>query len=185
MRLVETELPGCVILEPSVFGDARGYFKETWNQQRFAELGIDTRFVQSNVSRSAGGVLRGLHYQWPNPQAKLVWVLEGSVLDVAVDLRRGSPHFGRWTSCLLSAENHRQLFVPEGFGHGFVVLGDGATFAYLCSAVYQPACDRVIAWDDPQLAIDWQIDAPSLSAKDRAAPRLADVSTSALPEWQA
>lgn len=181
MKVIQTGLPGCVIIEPRVFGDERGFFFESWNQPRYAEAGLPMQFVQGNVSRSAHGVLRGLHYQWPNPQGKLVSVLDGEVLDVAVDIRRGSPTFGQSTAVLLSAQNKRQFWIPEGFAHGFVTLSDSALFSYLCTAVYDAAADANVRWNDATLAIDWPISAPSLSAKDAAAPFLADIPVDRLP----
>ena len=154
MRVIETSLPGVLILEPRVFKDERGYFYESYNDARFREAGINVSFVQNNVSRSTRGVLRGLHYQWPNPQAKLVGVLEGEVYDVAVDIRSGSPTFGQWAGIILSAENHRQLWIPEGFAHGFCVLSETATFNYQCSRLYDPLADCAIRWNDADVAID-------------------------------
>ena len=183
MRVIPTELPGCLLIEPRVFGDDRGYFYESWNQSRYAEAGLALNFVQGNVSRSAHGVLRGLHYQWPNPQGKLVSVLEGEVFDVAVDIRRGSPTFGRSTAVILSAENKRQFWIPEGFAHGFVTLTENALFSYLCTAVYDPVCDANIRWNDAELGIDWPISAPSLSGKDAVAPFLRDIPAGRLPTY--
>lgn len=181
MKVIETSLPGCVIIEPAVFGDERGFFFETWNADRYGEHGLPTKFVQSNVSASARGVLRGLHYQWPNPQGKLVSVLEGEVYDVAVDIRRGSPHFGRWSAVILSAENKRQFWIPEGFAHGFAVLSERAIFSYLCTAQYDRAADAGVRWDDASIGIDWPISEPLLSDKDAKAPFLEDVSPDRLP----
>ena len=181
MKLVETTLPGCVVIEPAVFGDDRGYFFETWNADRYSEHGLPGKFVQSNVSTSSRGVLRGLHYQWPNPQGKLVSVLEGEVYDVAVDIRRGSPHFGRWTAVVLSAENKRQFWIPEGFAHGFAVLSDRAIFSYLCTAQYDKSADAGVRWDDVEIGIDWPISAPLLSDKDAKAPFLHEVEPDRLP----
>ncbi len=183
MKIVATELAGCVIIEPSVFGDARGFFYESYNAEKYKNAGLDLRFVQTNVSRSAHGVLRGLHYQWPNPQGKLVSVLEGEVYDVAVDIRRGSPTFGRWTAAVLSAENKRHFWIPEGFAHGFAVLSDYATFSYQCTAAYDATADAGIRWNDADIAIDWPISAPRLSEKDMRAPFLRDVSREALPTF--
>ena len=185
MKVVETRLPGCVIIEPAVFGDERGFFFETWNAGRFGEHGLPTQFVQSNVSSSSRGVLRGLHYQWPNPQGKLVSVLEGEVYDVAVDIRRGSPTFGHWEAVILSAENKRQLWIPEGFAHGFAVLSERAVFSYLCTAVYDKVADAGVRWDDPAIGVDWPISVPLLSAKDEAAPLLAEVAPERLPIYSA
>jgi dTDP-4-dehydrorhamnose 3,5-epimerase len=181
MKVVETSLPGCVVIEPAVFGDERGFFFETWNAARFGEHGLPTKFVQSNISSSSRGVLRGLHYQWPNPQGKLVSVLEGEVYDVAVDIRRGSPTFGQYEAVILSAENKRQFWIPEGFAHGFAVVSERAVFSYLCTAVYDKVADAGVRWDDPAIGVDWPISAPQLSAKDEAAPLLADIAPERLP----
>lgn len=185
MKIVETSLPGCVVIEPAVFGDDRGFFYETWNAERFGQHGLPTRFMQSNISSSARGVLRGLHYQWPSPQGKLVSVLEGEVYDVAVDIRRGSPHFGRWTAVVLSAENRRQFWIPEGFAHGFAVLSERAVFSYLCTVVYDKASDAGIRWDDARIGIDWPVSEPLLSEKDDRAPFLDDVAPERLPTFTA
>lgn len=183
MRFVETDLPGCIVVEPQVFGDDRGFFYESYNHDRFAERGLDLRFVQGNVSRSSRGVLRGLHYQWPKPQGKFVTVLEGEVWDVAADIRRGSPTFGSWTAVVLNAENKRHFWIPEGYAHGFVTLSETALFAYQCTATYDREADAGIAWDDATLAIDWPIAEPSLSAKDAAAPFLDSVPPERLPKY--
>ncbi|MFL1516591.1 dTDP-4-dehydrorhamnose 3,5-epimerase [Pseudomonas prosekii] len=169
MNVIETALPGVLIIEPKVFGDERGFFYESFNAKAFAEAtGLNTQFVQDNHSRSQRGVLRGLHYQLENVQGKLVRVTAGEVLDVAVDIRRSSAHFGQWVAVRLSADNHRQLWVPEGFAHGFVVLSDVAEFLYKTTDYYTPSAERCIRWDDPTLAIDWQLHAaPQLSAKDQ------------------
>ena len=185
MKVVETNLSGCVVIEPAVFGDDRGFFFETWNADRYGQLGLPDKFVQSNVSSSARGVLRGLHYQWPNPQGKLVSVLEGEVYDVAVDIRRGSPTFGRWAAVILSAENKRQFWIPEGFAHGFAVLSERAIFSYLCTAQYDKATDAGVRWDDAAIGIDWPIDSPLLSEKDGKAPFLAEVAEDRLPIYVA
>ncbi|MNC19144.1 dTDP-4-dehydrorhamnose 3,5-epimerase [compost metagenome] len=184
MKLIETALSGCKVIEPAVFGDDRGFFFETWNADRFAEHGLPGTFVQSNVSASAKGVLRGLHYQWPRPQGKLVTVLEGEVYDVAVDIRRGSPTFGRWEAVVLSAENKRQFWIPEGFAHGFAVLSERALFSYLCTDVYVKESDAGIRWNDADIAVDWPISAPTLSAKDEAAPFMKDIAEGRLPVYQ-
>ena len=184
MKVVRTGLSGCVVIEPRVFADERGYFYESWNAARFAEHGLPTTFVQGNVSASARGVLRGLHFQWPsNPQGKLVSVLEGEVYDVAVDIRRGSPTFGRWEAVFLSAENKRHFWIPPGFAHGFQAVSDRAVFAYQCTAPYDPASETGIRWDDPQLAIDWPIAVPALSPKDAGAPLLADLPDARMPAY--
>ncbi|WP_191490036.1 dTDP-4-dehydrorhamnose 3,5-epimerase [Pseudomonas sp. FEN] len=168
MKATPTRLPGVLILEPKVFGDERGFFYESFNARAFQEAtGLDVPFVQDNHSRSQQGVLRGLHYQLENTQGKLVRVIAGEVLDVAVDIRRSSPHFGQWVAVRLSAENNRQLWIPEGFAHGFVVLSDSAEFLYKTTDYYTPSAERCIRWDDPTLAIDWEFDGvPQLSAKD-------------------
>jgi len=176
MNVVTTDLPGVLILEPKVFGDERGFFYESFNARAFEEAtGRNLQFVQDNHSRSRKGVLRGLHYQLTNTQGKLVRVTAGEVLDVAVDIRRSSPHFGKSVAVRLSAENCRQLWVPEGFAHGFVVLSEFAEFLYKTTDYYTPSAERSIRWDDPDLAIDWQLEeAPQLSAKDQAAVLLKD-----------
>jgi dTDP-4-dehydrorhamnose 3,5-epimerase len=181
MKVIETALPGALILEPQVFGDARGFFYESYNEAKYLAAGVDHRFVQSNVSRSAKGVLRGLHYQWPNPQGKLVSVLEGEVYDVAVDIRRGSPTFGQSLGVMLTADNHRHFWVPEGFAHGFCVLSEFATFTYQCTALYDAKADAGIRWNDADLGIDWPISAPLLSDKDGKTPLLKDVPPERLP----
>ena len=175
MNVVDTPLPGVKLIEPTVFGDERGFFMETWNARAFTAAGLDLTFVQDNHSRSARGVLRGLHFQIVNPQGKLVRVSHGAVFDVAVDVRRSSPTLGRWVGYELSAANKRLLWVPPGFAHGFVVLSDFADFQYKCTALYDPPAERAVRWDDPALAIDWPLDGmvPTLSAKDAAAPLLA------------
>lgn len=183
MKLIPTELPGCLVIEPTVFGDSRGFFFETWNAERFGEHGLPKQFVQSNVSSSGKGVLRGLHYQWPRPQGKLVSVLEGEVYDVAVDIRRGSPTFGRWASVVLSAENKKQFWIPEGFAHGFAVLSERALFNYLCTDVYVKEADAGIRWNDADIAVDWPLSAPTLSAKDEAAPFFREIAEDLLPVY--
>ncbi len=183
MNVIQTDLPGCLVVEPRVFGDARGWFYESFNHDKLAEHGLAPAYVQGNVSCSARGVLRGLHYQWPKPQGKYVSVLEGEVWDVAVDIRRGSPHFGRWAAVLLNADNKRHFWIPEGFAHGFAVLSERAVFSYLCTHTYDPQADAAIRWDDPALGIDWPLGDPLLSAKDAAAPLLADVDPERLPVY--
>jgi dTDP-4-dehydrorhamnose 3,5-epimerase len=189
MNIIETNLPGVVVVEPKIWGDDRGFFFESYHERAFHDAGITNRFVQDNHSRSLRGTLRGLHYQLPNPQAKLCRVIQGEVLDVAVDIRVGSPHFGQWTSVLLSAENKHQILVPAGFAHGFVVLSEAAEFLYKVDAFYSPADERGIAWDDPGLGIDWQLEKYGvtdliLSAKDKVNPRLGDVDPSLLPRYE-
>jgi dTDP-4-dehydrorhamnose 3,5-epimerase len=175
MKLIETPLPGVLLLEPRIFGDARGFFLESWNRKTFADLGLAPDFVQDNHSRSAKGVLRGLHYQLNDPQGKLVRVVSGAVFDVAVDLRRSSAHFGQWVGYELSADNRRMMWVPPGFGHGFMVLSGSADFLYKTTAYYAPQWDRGVRWDDPQIAVQWPLEGtPTLSDKDRALPLLKD-----------
>ena len=176
MNIVETRLPGVLIVEPKVFGDERGFFLESWNRARFADAGLDIDFVQDNHSRSNRGVLRGMHFQNPGPQGKLVRVVSGAVYDVAVDLRRSSATFGQWFGVELSAANHRMLWVPEGFAHGFLTLEDGTDFLYKCTEYYAPEHEHAIRWDDPDLAIDWPLEGlePQISAKDAAAKSFRD-----------
>jgi len=176
MKKIETKLPGVYIVEPVVHGDHRGYFMETYSTKAFADIGIDTVFVQDNQSFTAQkGTLRGIHFQnAPMAQAKLVRVTKGAVLDVAVDLRKGSPTYKQWSSVELSAENKRMLFIPRGFGHGFVTLTDDVEFCYKVDNLYSRACDRGIRFDDPAIGIDWGITEPILSAKDMTSPLLAD-----------
>jgi len=181
MKLIETSLPGALIIEPQVFGDSRGFFYESYNKGKWRDAGIDADFIQTNVSRSARGVLRGLHYQWPNPQGKLVNVLEGEVYDVAVDIRRGSPTFGQSIAVMLTADNHRHFWIPEGFAHGFCVVSEFATFTYQCTALYDAKADAGIRWNDAELAIDWPLSEPLLSDKDRRTPLLKDVALERLP----
>ncbi|WP_413625493.1 dTDP-4-dehydrorhamnose 3,5-epimerase [Luteibacter sp. Lutesp34] len=185
MKFLQTPLPGCVLIEPQVIGDSRGFFYESYNEAKFKEAGIDRRFVQSNISRSARGVLRGLHYQWPRPQGKLVSVLEGEVFDVAVDIRRGSPTFGQWTGVMLTAENHRHFWIPEGFAHGFCVVSDHAIFSYQCTDLYDPKADGGVLWSDPAIGVDWPLSSPLLSGKDAKAPLLKEVAPERLPEYRA
>jgi len=185
VNVIETGLPGVLILEPRVFGDDRGFFMESWNGRRYEELGIPNHFVQDNLSFSAHGVLRGLHFQNPQPQGKLVSVLRGEVFDVAVDIRTGSPTFGRWTGVTLSAENKRQFWVPEGFAHGFVVTGEDALFSYKCTDYYAPEHDGSILWNDPEIGIEWPIETPTLSGKDGSAPLLAGMPEGTLPVYRA
>jgi dTDP-4-dehydrorhamnose 3,5-epimerase len=177
MELIPTEIEGLLIVEPRVFGDERGFFLESWNRYRFAQIGLDLDFVQDNHSRSARGVLRGLHYQQPNPQGKLVRVVAGRAWDVAVDLRAGSPTYGRWVGVELSAENKRMFWVPPGFAHGFLSLEDDTDFLYKCTAFYDPANEHSLMWNDPTVRIDWPLEGikPQLSAKDKAGKPLQDV----------
>jgi dTDP-4-dehydrorhamnose 3,5-epimerase len=182
MVVTKTGLPGVLLLEPSVFRDERGWFRETWRLDDYAELGLPP-FVQDNAALSLRGVLRGLHYQWPAPQGKLVYAVEGSVLDVAVDIRRGSPGFGQWEAFELSDENGRQLWIPPGLAHGYVVLSDLAVVAYKCTEYYRSDADAALAWNDPDIGVEWPIPDPVLSAKDAAARRLADIPVDGLPDW--
>jgi dTDP-4-dehydrorhamnose 3,5-epimerase len=175
MRIQDTALAGALLIEPKVFGDPRGYFLETYNQDRYREAGMDLDFVQDNLSLSRQGTLRGLQYQNPQPQGKLVYVLEGEVFDVAVDIRKDSPTFGQWVGVTLSSENKRQFYVPPGFAHGFCVTSETALFAYKCTDRYVPEAEGGILWNDEDIGIDWPITEPLLSEKDKAAPRLRDI----------
>ena len=177
-------MPDVKLVKPDVFHDPRGYFLETYSQQRYRNYGIDAVFVQDNLSRSVRGVLRGLHYQLEHPQGKLVGVVEGEVLDVAVDIRLGSPTFGTWVGAVLSSGNCHQLYIPEGFAHGFCVLSETARFAYKCTDYYHRPSERGIIWNDPCLKIDWRIDNPLISEKDVKYPILAAIPESDLPVYQ-
>ena len=186
MRRIETKLPGLCLIEPTVYADARGFFFESYHQARFAEMGITNRFVQDNHSKSVRGTLRGLHYQLNFPQAKLCRVIHGEVLDVAVDIRCGSPCLGHWASTVLSAENKRQVYIPAGFAHGFLVLSETAEFLYKCDEFYHAEDERGIAWNDPQIGIEWGIENLGvenviLSDKDQRHPFLRDLPPQALP----
>ncbi|MBQ9791019.1 MAG: dTDP-4-dehydrorhamnose 3,5-epimerase [Clostridia bacterium] len=174
-KFEKTDIEGLFVIEPTLFGDHRGYFMETYNEKDFAEAGIDVKFVQDNESKSKKGVLRGLHFQKKNPQGKLVRVLEGEVFDVAVDLRANSKTFGKWFGVVLSAEKHNQFYIPEGFAHGFYVLSDTATFCYKCTRLYDPTDEGGLMWNDPDIGIDWGIkdgDEVLLSDKDKSHPSL-------------
>jgi dTDP-4-dehydrorhamnose 3,5-epimerase len=184
MKVIPADIPEVRIVDPNVFGDERGFFLETWSSRRYEEAGIPGTFVQDNLSRSARGVLRGLHLQHPHDQGKLVYVIEGEVLDVAVDLRIGSPTFGRSVGVTLSGKNKRQLYIPPGFAHGFCVTADFAHLAYKCSDLYRPDAELGIVWDDPAIGIAWPIAAPLLSNKDRMYPRLADIPLERLPRYE-
>ena len=183
MNVLETSLSGLKIIEPQVFGDQRGYFLEIWNRRRYAEVGIDVDFVQDNLSLFRSGVVRGLHYQYPETQGKLVYVLQGKVFDVAVDIRKDSPTFGKWEGVVLSDENKRQLYVPEGFAHGFCVLSETVLFAYKCTALYNPKVEGGILWNDPEIGIDWPVSAPVLSEKDTKHPTLRERVAMGLPDF--
>ncbi|HEY9898665.1 MAG TPA: dTDP-4-dehydrorhamnose 3,5-epimerase [Pantanalinema sp.] len=183
MNVIDTGIPGLIVVEPKVFGDARGFFLETYAQIRYGEAGIAGPFVQANHSRSRRGVLRGLHYQLVQPQGKLVSVARGAVYDVAVDVRRGSPTFGKSYGTVLDDVTHRQMYVPAGFAHGFAVLSEECDFLYQVTDYYHPASEQGIAWNDPALEIDWPIQDVLLSDKDRLHPRLADQDPDKLPVW--
>ena len=174
MKVEKTKLEGVLLVTPEVFGDERGFFMETYNREKASKLGLPTEFVQDNHSKSSKGVLRGLHYQRPQWQGKLVRVLQGEIFDVAVDIREGSPTYGQWVGAMLNDENKQQLYVPEGFAHGFVVTSDTAEVIYKCTSLYAPSQEGSILWNDPDIGIDWPIDEPLLSAKDTAAQRLCD-----------
>ena len=172
MRVIQTSIPGVVVIEPRVFTDHRGFFLESYHQQRYQDAGLAASFVQDNHSRSLKGTLRGLHYQLDHPQGKLVRVIQGEVFDVAVDIRRGSPWFGQWVGEYLSAENKKQFYVPPGFAHGFCVLSDSADVVYKCTDFYNPQDEHGLVWNDPDLGIDWPCQQPSLSTKDEESPTL-------------
>ena len=177
MNVITCDIDGPLILEPKVFGDARGFFLESWNATSFAEIGLDVTFVQDNHSRSQKGVLRGMHFQNPAPQGKLVRVVSGAVFDAIVDLRQSSPTFGQWTGVTLSAENKRMFWVPEGFAHGFLTLEDDTDFLYKCTSAYLPQNEHILAWDDPEVGIEWPLEGIELklSAKDAAGVPMAHV----------
>lgn len=183
MNIIETRIPGVVVIEPEVFSDARGFFMETWNQDRYREISLPGGFVQDNLSYSVRGVLRGLHFQNPNPQGKLVSVLQGEVFDVAVDIRTGSPTFGQWVGVTISAANKRQVYVPEGFAHGFAVTSEAALFFYKCTDYYYPQVEGTVLWNDPDIGIDWPLYTPILSGKDRDARPLMEIPVKELPRY--
>lgn len=183
MKVVETQLPGVLIIEPQVFDDARGFFLETWNQARYNALGFPAYFVQDNLSCSTRGTLRGLHFQNPHSQGKLVYVPQGEVFDVVVDIRVGSPTFARWISVVLSGESRQQLYIPEGFAHGFCVTSEQALLAYKSTALYYPQAEGGILWNDPNLGIDWPIHTPLLSEKDQGFPLLKEIPSEQLPRY--
>jgi dTDP-4-dehydrorhamnose 3,5-epimerase len=184
MKVIETALPGVLLVEPKVFGDPRGFFFEAYSVQRYTDAGIPGAFVQDNISFSKRGVLRGLHVQHPHAQGKLVQVLRGEVFDVAVDVRVGSPNVGRWVGEYLSGENRRQLWVPPGFAHGFLVTSDEALFSYKCTEYYRPGGERTICWDDPAIGIDWPTRDVLLSLKDLAGVPLGEIPTDLLPSYE-
>ena len=183
MIIETTPLAGLLLVKPDVFGDERGFFQETWNLRRYTEAGLDRHFVQDNLSLSRKGILRGLHFQNPGPQGKLVYVLQGEVFDVAVDVRADSPTFGQWYGAILSAENHHQLFVPEGFAHGFCVTSETALFAYKCTDFYNPKAEFSLLWNDPDIGIEWPIKNPGLSEKDQNGQPLSEFSRDSLAVW--
>jgi dTDP-4-dehydrorhamnose 3,5-epimerase len=183
MRRIETSLPGVFLIEPTVFSDERGFFYESYNKAKFADIGIQGEFVQDNHSKSAQGTLRGLHYQLGHPQAKLCRVVSGEVLDAVADIRRGSPSFGKCLSTILSADNKNMIYIPAGFAHGFLVLSETAEFLYKCDDFYYSAEERGIVWNDLDLAIDWGIDKPILSQKDKLHPKLSEIPSQHLPKY--
>ena len=183
MKRIDTSLPGVCLIEPLVFEDERGFFFESYNELKFAEIGIRDRFVQDNHARSVQHTLRGLHYQVKHPQAKLCRVIQGEVLDVVVDIRRGSPHFGNWESRRLSAENKLQMYVPAGFAHGYLVLSETAEFLYKCSDFYRPEYERGVAWNDPTIGITWGLLDPILSPRDARSPELSSIRPEDLPDY--
>lgn len=183
MKIIETKLPGVFVLEPKVFTDDRGYFLETWNSKRYEQAGIPGPFVQDNISFSKKGILRGLHFQYPQSQGKLIQVLSGEVLDVVVDISVDSPTYGEWFDEVLSESNHRQMYVPPGFAHGYCVMSEMALFSYKCTDFYNPETEHGIIWNDPDIGIKWPIDQPSLSPKDEAYPRLKDLRPENLPQF--
>ncbi|HML33326.1 dTDP-4-dehydrorhamnose 3,5-epimerase [Sporomusa sphaeroides] len=184
MKCYSTVLPEVKIIEPAVYEDSRGFFLETWNSAQYVQAGITANFVQDNLSLSSKGVLRGLHYQQPNPQGKLVYVLQGEVFDVAVDIRYGSPTFGQWVGVLLSALNRRQLYIPEGFAHGFCAVSDTVLFAYKCTAFYSPASEKGVCWNDPGLNITWPVSEPILSDKDKQYRCLSEIAREDLIKYE-
>ena len=185
MKVTETEIPGLLVIEPKVHGDARGFFVETWQRERYAEIGMPREFVQDNMSSSGKGVLRGLHLQHPHAQGKLVQVLEGEVFDVAVDVRRGSPWFGQWVGVRLDGKRRNQFWVPASFAHGYCVLTDMGVFSYKCTDFYHPESELSVLWNDPAIGIDWPLDEePQLSQKDRAGLLLNDIEPGRLPAYE-
>jgi len=183
MKVERTSIPGLLIIEPDIHGDDRGFFMESYSRDRYAEAGIHEEFVQDNVSLSAKGILRGLHLQHPNDQGKLCFVLEGEVFDVAVDVRVGSPTFGQWEGVTLSSETKRQFYIPPGFAHGFCVLSERAMFSYKCTNLYSAENEIGVAWNDPDIAINWPLHSPRLSAKDQQNLPLSDIPATTLPHY--
>jgi len=184
MKSSETKLAGVILFEPPVFGDARGYFREAWKEGAYREAGVDVTFCQDNVAFSEGNVLRGLHYQSPHGQAKLVSVLQGAIYDVWVDIRVGSPTFGQWEGVKLSAENGKQIYIPAGFAHGYCALTEKVLMTYKVSDSYHPECEGAVHYADPTLGIDWYVKEPNISEKDKAARNLADIDQSTLPLYE-
>jgi dTDP-4-dehydrorhamnose 3,5-epimerase len=184
MNVAATALPGVLLIEPRVFADNRGCFLEIYQSERYSGSGLPARFVQDNVSYSVKNVLRGMHYQTGRPQGKLVMALEGEIFDVVVDIRRASPTYGKWIGTTLSSQNYRQLYVPEGFAHGFCVTSESAIVLYKCTDYYSPLDERGIRWDDPVLSMDWPVSSPVLSEKDRRYPALREVPREELPVWK-
>jgi dTDP-4-dehydrorhamnose 3,5-epimerase len=181
VKIKQLTLPGVFLIEPKCFEDNRGYFMETYHQQKYQKAGIDQAFVQDNHSHSTRGVLRGLHYQLKHPQGKLIYTVTGTIFDVAVDIRKGSPTFGQWTGAELSAENKRQIYIPQGFAHGFVVLSESADVIYKCTDLYTPGDEYGVLWSDPEIGINWPVGNPILSQKDIENPSLNEISESLLP----
>jgi dTDP-4-dehydrorhamnose 3,5-epimerase len=184
LQVIPQAIPEVKLVIPDVFGDSRGFFQETFHAEKYRAAGITVSFVQDNWSHSTKGTLRGLHYQLPNPQDKLVWAVSGEIFDVAVDVRRGSPTFGKWVGAVLSAANHHQFFIPAGFAHGFCVMSDEADFVYKCSAYYSPKDENGILWSDPSLNIPWPVSAPILSQRDAGLTPLTDMTRAALPAYR-
>jgi dTDP-4-dehydrorhamnose 3,5-epimerase len=184
MVITETEIPGLKVIKPKVFGDSRGFFLETYSERRYHEAGIPAKFVQDNLSFSARGILRGLHFQNPGAQGKLVTVVQGEVFDVAVDVRQGSPTFGKWFGIYLNEDNKEQFWIPAGFAHGFVVTSETALFSYKCDAYYNPQTEFSLLWNDPDIGIAWPCETPQLSAKDEKGRRLRDFQQDELPTFQ-
>ncbi|MDA3897870.1 MAG: dTDP-4-dehydrorhamnose 3,5-epimerase [Desulfobacteraceae bacterium] len=181
VNIKQLTIPGVLLIEPKCFEDSRGYFMETFHQQKYQTAGIDQAFVQDNHSHSSRGVLRGLHYQLKHPQGKLIYAVTGTIFDVAVDIRKGSPTYGQWTGAELSAKNKRQIYVPQGFAHGFVVLSESADIIYKCTDLYAPGDEYGVLWSDPDIGIDWPVENPILSQKDIENPKLNQISESYLP----
>lgn len=181
LKKIETDFPGVFVIEPAVYSDNRGYFLELWNRNHYHQLGLREEFVQDNLSFSKKGVLRGLHFQYPDTQGKLVYVLEGEVFDVAVDIRKNSPTFGKYISVNLSGSNKRQLYIPPGFAHGFCVVSESAMFGYKCTQLFNPSAEKTLIWNDPEVGIEWPVEHPLLSTKDGAGLSLHEFAGDLLP----